>query len=554
MPALPPYKTTATSLTLLKIPLILLILNYTLAYPTSISPVADGSDVITSVGQHTLITTENWALGIVLILAGFIEVFFGFKFIRLTLLVTGFLSCAVTAMVIMVAIRWDLAFTTFNPHFYYFWVWLASGLTGATLAFRYWDLGVTFAGAFGGFALAMGIVATANLSITNAGRYVIMGIFILGGATIASFFEREFIIAATAFGGAYVFMFGVDEFTQVGYREMIVIFDFTGKTLTYHPNLEVYVMLASSLVLAALGIAWELWHHETPLLVSRKAVFRIYGRPFGKRPKKLIGQRIHHNLKTRSDLYAYIIGCFCLQRWSIDDALYSDQDPEAGITDPTQNPISGDNPAEPQSGGGMKEPKPTDPSDNGAIPLKPAPVYTDDHTPQSNEKPSDSMITIVGPPASSGSGSYQQSPNTHTDTSSHLEHTEYSEKTHTEHMETTHSENHSSEEPVEAHSAPHHPLFTSQPNERMMRMISLVAEDVSPGNTIPRELLSRGHHHIIGTTSPSSNWPASTSTLNVTSTVSHEDTHSLHMLEVSESSHESHEYEDGEHMYDQEPQ
>ncbi|KAG0057547.1 hypothetical protein BGZ83_008129, partial [Gryganskiella cystojenkinii] len=232
-------------------------LTHTSALPlnSTITPIEDGAGVDLDVGQHVKVTSQNWGLAIV-------------------------------AMMIMVAIRWDLVYTTFMPQYYYLWVWLASGLTGALLSFRFWDLGVTFAGAFGGFAVAMSIVAAANLAFSNAGRYVILCVLILGGAAVATFYERMFIILATSFGGAYMFMFGVDQFSQVGYREMIVIFDFTGKTLVYHPNKYVYIMLGASLILAGFGIAWELWHHETPFLVDRKELFRIYGRPFGKRPSK----------------------------------------------------------------------------------------------------------------------------------------------------------------------------------------------------------------------------------------------------------------------------
>ncbi|KAF8929909.1 hypothetical protein BGZ58_008605 [Dissophora ornata] len=334
-----------------KLLLFLAIASCALALPTSVTPVSDGGGVDLNVGQHVEVSSQDWALGIVLIIFGLVEVFFGFKFIRLTLVVTGFLSWA---MSIMVAIRWDLVFTTFMPKYYYMWVWLAAGLTGAILSFRFWDLGVTFTGAFGGFALAMAIVAIANLSISNAGRYVVMVILILGGAAFATFFERCFIIVGTSLGGAYMFMFGVDEFVQVGYREMIVIFDFTGKTLTYHPNLQVYLMLGFWLVLAGLGIAWEYWHHETPLLIDRHALFRIYGRPFGKRPRKLVGERIHQHLEAKWDLHPV----------------------------PGQGPVSGEQPsptAAVQGDSGSMEPKITPPESNSndSAPLKSAPVDDD---------------------------------------------------------------------------------------------------------------------------------------------------------------------------------
>ncbi|KAF9359112.1 hypothetical protein BGX26_000133 [Mortierella sp. AD094] len=545
------YIRSTTSLMTLKILLFLAILCSVLAYPTSVTPIDDGSGITLDVGQRTVISNQDWALGVVFITIGLIEVFYGFKFVRLTLVVFGFLSWAVIAMVIMVAIRWDLFLTTFNPNYYYLWVWLSSGLTGAILCFRYWDVGVTFAGAFGGFALAMGIVAAANLSITNAARYIIMGVFILGGSAIATFFERVFVILATGFGGAYMFMFGVDQFTQVGYREMIVIFNFTGQTLTYHPSLAVYVMLASSLLLASLGIAWEFWHHETPLLMDRKAVFRIYGRPFGKHPKKLVGQRIHHHLKTKSDVYAYIIGCFCLQRWSIDDVLYND-DPEVCHPAPIQSPISESQPTGPQSGEGAKEHTPTTPLDGSGVPVKSAPMEDIDYAPQEGEKGSGSAVTIIMPSESSGSG---------TTRTEHKEQSETITTEHKEHTETTYSGSHSSAEqtadsnatpsthPTEPYPEPYHPLFSPRLGERTVEMINLVTGDTSPGNTIPGEFHSR-NHRVLAATSPHSIWPASSSTLNVASTVSHVVVEGLHMLEVSESSQSSHESEYSESIHD----
>ncbi|KAF9357649.1 hypothetical protein BGX34_009278 [Mortierella sp. NVP85] len=219
----------------------------------------------------------------------------------------------------MVTLRWEITFRLFTPSQYYFWMWLLAGFLGAFLSFRFWDLGVTFSGGFGGFAVAMGIIAVSHHSLSNAGRYAIMGVLVLFGAAIATFYERYSIIVGTSFGGAYMFMYGVDEFAQVGYREMIVIFDFVGKTLTYHSNGKVLTMIGCSLALACMGIAWEFWHHEKPLWVNQKALFRIYGRPFGKRPEKLVGQRI-----KEMDWFTYLTGCLCLRRKTAEEVLYED--------------------------------------------------------------------------------------------------------------------------------------------------------------------------------------------------------------------------------------
>ncbi|KAF9912348.1 hypothetical protein EC991_011040 [Linnemannia zychae] len=527
---------------LISLLLLLTLASLATAIPTNSTLIPVGENVPLDVGQKVKLSKQNWGLGITLILFGLIEVFYGFKFIRLSLVVTGFLTWAIAAMIIMVAIRWDLVFTTFSVKFYYFWVWLIAGLTGAILSFRYWDVGVTFSGIFGGFAVSMGIIAIANIAIGNAGRYVLLAVLMIGGAAFATFFERFFIILSTSFGGAYVFMFGVDQFAQVGYREMIVIFDFTGKTLTYHPSRDVYLMIGFSVVLAGLGIFWEYWHHSTPVFLDRKAVFRIYGRPFGKRPRKLVGQKIHHHLKTTSDLYAHIIGCFCFQRWTIEDVLYDEHIPDccevghalpvapsipAGCPSPTGSVHP--EPAKPSQI--PPAPKPMAPSEETfVVPIKSAPISTDSRpgsplgavvvtetyteiTDTNTESAILEKCNRSRPPPIPSSGTTITTTTTsmcaNTTTTTSTTTTSTSNETHIQHSETSsnHSETHiaASESPLTNAPPPHsrpqpirlepqHPLFSQNVGERAMEMLRLVTDDTSPNNTLPPVLPPSIHH------------------------------------------------------------
>lgn len=485
--------------------LLLCLATCTLGLPTNstLTPLIDpNGDVILDVGQHVRITTQNIALGTTLIIVGLIQVFYGFKFIRLTLFVTGFLAWAVAAMMIMVAIRWDLVYTTFMPKYYYMWVWIGSGLIGALLSFRYWDLGVTFNGAFGGFALAMGIIAAANLHIENAGRYVILSALILGGAAFATFYEKLFVIVATSLGGAYLLMYGVDEFVQVGYREMIVIFDFTGKTFTYHPNKYVYIMLASSVLLAGLGVGWEFWHHETPLWMDRKEIFRIYGRPFGKRPKKLVGQRITHHVKS-SGWYGYIFGG--LRRRTESEVLYGDdldcgQNVEQQETEPT--PSTPGSSTEDLEHGVAKTPKVVVPLETSA---KTAPLEDDrEHRHGQGE---DSPIEILVPDLPMA-GSSKNSGDVPQPELGSIHETTVKDDTHSGHEQPSTSPSTSPPShlpsivssptnepgpsvPPSQPSGMHHPLFDTHMGRRTLDMIHLVTDE-SPGNTIP-SYISRDH-------------------------------------------------------------
>ncbi|KAI8604062.1 hypothetical protein EDD21DRAFT_402356 [Dissophora ornata] len=249
---------------------------------------------------RAVVSSEDATLGTFMILFGLVLVFFGFKLIRVTLFLTGFLSWAIVVIIIIATSRWDLAWMLFKPSYYYFWMWLLAGFIGGVLSFRFWDLGMIIAGGFGGFALGMGIIGAANDSIPMFGRYILLiGVIVLG-ATVAVFWERLSIILATSFAGAFMVMFGVDEFLQVGYREMMVIFEFAGKALTYHPDKKVYIMIGSSLALACLGIVWELLLHRTPFWEDRKVLFSVYGQPFGKRPLRLVGQKIMNGVRRKT--------------------------------------------------------------------------------------------------------------------------------------------------------------------------------------------------------------------------------------------------------------
>ncbi|KAF9582500.1 hypothetical protein BGW38_000131 [Lunasporangiospora selenospora] len=517
------------------------ILPWAWALPTNgtVTPVFDDGTVDLDVGQKTVISHQNWGLGVALIIHGLVQVFFGFKLMLFSLLMAGFASWAIASMLIMVAIRWDVVFTTFMPQHYYFWVWLCSGIVGAILSFRFWDLGVTFTGAFGGFALAMGIVAAANISITNAGRYVIMGILILSGAAFATFFERIFVILATSLGGSYMVMFGIDQFIQVGYREMIVVFDFRGKTFTYHPTWKVYVMLASSAVLAGIGIAWECWRHTAPFGLERRAVFRIYGRPFGKRPRKLLGPRIHHHFKNMG-WYAYLSGCYCFERRTIEDVLYDDDNfpgstplgvtpgstisgrpripiPEAGRPETgstggkgeasTQEPSVTDEGKEPtihnvpisniggKDVGGEKIPSA---SHSGSLdsekPIKSAPIHGESTSNMVSQGAASRQSTEMSythshaGPAGVSTTSGVITSTTAPTTSIQTESTRVSSYNSNLSPSRPHSDLQQPSSIPTAESTPHrhHPLFSSNLGPRTVEMVHMVTDDMSPGNTIPR--------------------------------------------------------------------
>lgn len=72
--------------------LLLALASLATAFPINSTLIPAGEGVPLDVGQKVKLSKLNWGLGTTLILFGLIEVFYGFKFIRLSLVVTGFLS------------------------------------------------------------------------------------------------------------------------------------------------------------------------------------------------------------------------------------------------------------------------------------------------------------------------------------------------------------------------------------------------------------------------------------------------------------------------------
>ncbi|KAG0323860.1 hypothetical protein BGZ99_002431 [Dissophora globulifera] len=228
---------------------------------------------------------------------GLVLVLFGYKLLRATLVFMGFVAWALITIVIMVVCKWTFASQLFRPTHYLFWMWFLAGIAGGLLALRYWELGLIFTGGFGGFALAMGIIGACDDHLSSTGRYVLLVYLIFVGATLPTFCERFVITISTSFGGAFMFMYGIDEFLQLGYRDIIVVFQFAGRAFSYHADRKVFIMLGSTLAFAVVGIVWEFWWHRTPLWMNEKALFSIRGRPFGKRPHKLMGERLLRRMR-----------------------------------------------------------------------------------------------------------------------------------------------------------------------------------------------------------------------------------------------------------------
>ncbi|KAG0283079.1 hypothetical protein BGZ96_012550 [Linnemannia gamsii] len=206
-------------------------------------------------------TWEQGIYGVLFILFGAVEVLHGYKYIRFTMLLAGFLVWSSTAVMIMIIVNTNTG--TFQSSGIYFLVWVSVGIVGALVSFYLWHVGIILTGAYGSFVLVAVLFTAGNVK-NYIFRYVVLLICIILGGYLTYRYERMAVILATSFGGAYCVMFGLDMFVQTGFRTTFHVM-LSQSTDAFYPVAGTWVMIGFVPVIAAFGIAWELKHHEIPV-------------------------------------------------------------------------------------------------------------------------------------------------------------------------------------------------------------------------------------------------------------------------------------------------
>ncbi|KAF9905740.1 hypothetical protein EC991_001343 [Linnemannia zychae] len=206
-------------------------------------------------------TWEQGVYGVLYILFGAVEVLHGYKYIRFTMLLAGFLVWSSTAVMIMIIVNSNTG--SFQSSGIYFLVWMSVGIVGAVVSFYLWHVGIILTGAYGSFVLVAVLFTAGNVK-NYIFRYVVLVICLILGGYLTHRYERMAVILATSFGGAYCMMFGLDMFVQTGFRTTFHVM-LSQSTDAFYPVAGTWVMIAFVPVIAAFGIAWELRHHEEPV-------------------------------------------------------------------------------------------------------------------------------------------------------------------------------------------------------------------------------------------------------------------------------------------------
>ncbi|KAG0254452.1 hypothetical protein BG011_005777 [Mortierella polycephala] len=210
---------------------------------------------------NSTFTWEQGFYGVLYVFFGGVEVLHGYKYIRVTLLVAGFLIWSSTAVMIMIITNTNTG--KYLSSGIYFLIWVSVGLVGSVVSFFLWHLGIVLTGAYGTFVVVAVIFSAANMTNFIL-RYILLAIFVIIGGYLTKRYERVAVILATSVGGAYCMMFGLDMFIQTGFRGTYHVM-LSQSTANFHPVPGTWVMVACVPAIAIFGIIWELKHHEEPV-------------------------------------------------------------------------------------------------------------------------------------------------------------------------------------------------------------------------------------------------------------------------------------------------
>ncbi|KAI9228617.1 MAG: hypothetical protein DHS80DRAFT_30633 [Piptocephalis tieghemiana] len=164
-------------------------------------------------------TGQRGFLGILMMIFGLYFVFLGYRFLRLTLILTGYIYVAIIVMAICLNCWWV---DTTERATLYLCLSLILGLIGAVIWGILYRPALFSLGSLAGIAVACW-VNTLNwdgevLKEAWQKAPMVLG-FMLIGAILIWFFERPAVIGSTSFLGGYFFLLGVDMWIDVGMEQ-----------------------------------------------------------------------------------------------------------------------------------------------------------------------------------------------------------------------------------------------------------------------------------------------------------------------------------------------
>ncbi|KAF9290108.1 hypothetical protein BGZ88_007480 [Linnemannia elongata] len=203
------------------------------------------------------VTIQAGIAGGILILAGFILCFFGYRVFHVTMFLIGFYffgnltyigmaNGGITNSTLLLAVA------------------VGVGIVGGLLLVCCSKLGVAVLGALALYALGLWILGwkSGGVITDSTGRIILLAALAVIGFILGLFREREVVIIGSALVGAYSFVIGVDMFAHTGFKEQADQFINSKNTIEEHfenQTTGAYALLATFIVMAVLGLLVQFW-------------------------------------------------------------------------------------------------------------------------------------------------------------------------------------------------------------------------------------------------------------------------------------------------------
>jgi len=232
------------------------------------------------------LTVHGIVLAVILIIFGLFLVFFGSGHFRLTSFLVGFYVFGTVAWIILANAEPAGGYGTFRLTLYLVVCLVAGFIAGVILACCF-HLGLWLLGAYGGFVLALWILAWSSGGVITVrwGQGLFIGLMALAGLFTSFFIEWGAIIIFTSIIGAYSFILGLDIFLDTGFMDSVQYFLNPHYPVAYVVNWRIYGLLAGGAALAILGIIIQYLKLRrfatTPAAWSSR--YGRYGGRYGKR-------------------------------------------------------------------------------------------------------------------------------------------------------------------------------------------------------------------------------------------------------------------------------
>ncbi|KAF8933338.1 hypothetical protein BGZ52_008014 [Haplosporangium bisporale] len=251
-------------------PVYLLILLSTLmnilvsAAPVLKKPSDDNNNVLDTAGDGPYnITVQAGIAGAILILAGFLLCFFGYRLFHATMFLIGFYFFGNVSYI-------GMANGGVTNSTLLLVISIVVGILGGLLLVCCSRLGVAVLGALALYSLGLWILGwkSGGLITSSTGRAILLGVLAVVGFILGFIREREMVIIGSALVGAYSFILGIDMFAHTGFVNQADSFINSKNSVDNRVgNLDwkQYALLAAFIVMALLGMALQFrtWGRRT---------------------------------------------------------------------------------------------------------------------------------------------------------------------------------------------------------------------------------------------------------------------------------------------------